>query len=115
ASVGLALAAPESWVVDVLTLTEVYDSAAMIVLAGVLRTFPYALLVVWPAVRSIPPAFLDAAAVDGLGPWGQAVKVALPMTREAGFTRPTEGKRARVRSGTTGLARLGPWRSPWRP
>jgi iron(III) transport system permease protein len=66
-----------------LELPSVYDSAAMVVLAAVLRTFPYALLVLWPAVRSVPPEFLDAAAVDGLGPWGQAWKVALPLTRRA--------------------------------
>ncbi len=74
---GMALVfAYRSWSV-------VYDSAAMVVLAAVLRTFPYAMLVVWPALRSVPPALLDAAAVDGLGPWGQALRVALPMTRAA--------------------------------
>jgi iron(III) transport system permease protein len=36
--------------------------------------------VLWPAVRTIPPEFLDAAAVDGLGPLGRVVKVALPVT-----------------------------------
>jgi iron(III) transport system permease protein len=60
-----------------------YDSGALIAVAAVLRTFPYALLVLWPAVRSIPPEFLDAAAVDGLGPWGQAGKVGLPLTLPA--------------------------------
>jgi iron(III) transport system permease protein len=62
---------------------DFYDSSAMVVLAGVLRTFSYALLVLWPSVRTIPPAFLDAAAVDGLGPWGVAWRVAIPMTRPA--------------------------------
>jgi iron(III) transport system permease protein len=60
-----------------------YDSGALIAMAAVLRTFPYALIVLWPAVRSIPPEFVDAAAVDGLGPWGQAGKVALPLTLPA--------------------------------
>jgi iron(III) transport system permease protein len=55
----------------------------MIVLAGVLRSFPYALLVLWPAVRTLPPELLDAAAVDGLGPCGQARRVAIPLTRVA--------------------------------
>jgi iron(III) transport system permease protein len=64
-------------------LPSVYDSSMMVVLADVLRTLPYALLVLWPAVRTVPPEFLDGAAVDGLGPWGQVGKVALPMTRSA--------------------------------
>ena len=55
----------------------------MVVLAAVLRTLPYAMAVLWPAQRSIPPALLDAAAVDGLGPFGQALRVGLPMTRAA--------------------------------
>jgi iron(III) transport system permease protein len=61
----------------------VYDSAAMFVLADVLRTLPYALLVLWPAVRLIPPALLESAALDGLDGWGQAWRVAIPSTRGA--------------------------------
>ena len=44
----------------------VYGSPALLVLAYVLRTLPYALLVLWPAVRSLPPAYLEAAAPGGL-------------------------------------------------
>jgi iron(III) transport system permease protein len=61
----------------------VADTAAIVVLAGVLRTFPYALIVLWAAVRGLPPELLDASAVDGLGAWGQAWKVAIPLTRGA--------------------------------
>lgn len=64
---------------------RVYDSAAMVVLAGVLRTFPYALLVLWPAIRTIPREYLDAAAVDGLGTRGVVGRVAIPLTRGATF------------------------------
>lgn len=60
---------------------DVYDSAAIVLLAAVLRTFPYALLVLWPAVRTIPPGYLDSAAVDGLGPWETVRRVAIPTTR----------------------------------
>ncbi|MGE3822490.1 MAG: ABC transporter permease, partial [Isosphaeraceae bacterium] len=59
---------------------RIYDSAAMVVLAGVARTFPYALLVLWPAVRSIPDEYLDAAEVDGLGPYRRVRQVAIPAT-----------------------------------
>ncbi len=65
------------------SIPRVYDSSAMIVLAAVLRTFPYAVLVAWPAVRSIPTAYLDAALVDGLQRWGQALRVGLPLTRSS--------------------------------
>lgn len=62
---------------------SVYDSQAIVVLAYVLRTLPFALLVLWPSLRSIPQDYLDAAALDGEGPWGQVWRVALPMTRGA--------------------------------
>ena len=88
ASVALALATPGpvagmALVYAYRGFPTLYDSAAMIVLAAVLRTFPYALLVLWPAVRGLPPEFLDAAAVDGLGPAGQVWHVGLPLTRAA--------------------------------
>lgn len=61
----------------------VYDTPVIIVLALVLRTLPYALLVLWPSVRACPPDLLDAAALDGYGPAGQIWRVALPSTRGA--------------------------------
>jgi iron(III) transport system permease protein len=61
----------------------VYDSPLLIVLAAVVRTLPFALLALWPVVRTIPPEWLDAAAVDGLGPSGQIARVAIPATRDA--------------------------------
>ena len=54
-----------------------------LILAYVLRTLPYALLVLWPAVRSLPPAYLEAASLEGYGTWGQARRVAIPLTRRA--------------------------------
>jgi iron(III) transport system permease protein len=61
----------------------VYDTPVVIVLALVLRTLPYALLVLWPSVRACPPELLDAAALDGYGPAGQIWRVAFPATRGA--------------------------------
>jgi iron(III) transport system permease protein len=61
-------------------LREVNDSPLMIVLAMLVRTLPYALLVLWPAVRTIPNEHLDAAALDGHGAWGQIQQVAIPLT-----------------------------------
>lgn len=62
---------------------RVYDSSALLVLAYILRTLPYALVVLWPAVRSLPPEYLEAAALEGYGAWGQARRVAIPLTRGA--------------------------------
>lgn len=84
-SVALALAAPGpvagmALVFAYRSVPIVYDTAAKLVLAGVLRTFPYALLILWPAVRAIPGEYLDAAAIDGFGAWGVIRRVAVRMT-----------------------------------
>ena len=62
---------------------ELYDSSAMVVMAQALRALPYVLLVLWPFVRSFPQDYLDAAALDGHGPWGQMFRVALPLSFRA--------------------------------
>jgi iron(III) transport system permease protein len=59
----------------------VYDSPAMVVMAETLRTLPYSLLMLWPFLRSFPQDYLDAAALDGIGPWGQVFRVVLPLSR----------------------------------
>jgi iron(III) transport system permease protein len=85
-ALGLATPGPVAGMALVYAYRDVpllYDYPVMIVLAAVLRTLPYGVLVLWPAVRAVPPEFLDAAAVDGLGPVGQAWHVALPLTRTA--------------------------------
>jgi iron(III) transport system permease protein len=63
------------------TFPSVYDSAAMVVMAETLRTFPYSLLILWPFLRSFPQEYLDAASLDGIGPWGQVFRVVLPLSR----------------------------------
>jgi iron(III) transport system permease protein len=88
ASVALALAAPGpvagmALVRAYRSLPVVYDSPGILVMAAVLRTLPYALLVLWPAVRAIPPAYLEAAALDGCDTPAQVRRVALPLTRAA--------------------------------
>jgi iron(III) transport system permease protein len=86
AAVGLATPGPVVGMALVLAYIQVpliFDSRFMIVLADVVRTLPFALLVLWPAVRTIPPAWLDAAALDGYAPAAVAARVALPATRDA--------------------------------
>ncbi len=41
------------------------------------------ILVIWPFIRSFPQDYLDAAALDGHGPWGQVFRVALPLSIRA--------------------------------
>jgi iron(III) transport system permease protein len=61
----------------------IYDTPAVLIVAYVLRTLPYALLVLWPALRAIPDAYLESAALDGYGPWGQIRRIAIPLTLPA--------------------------------
>ncbi len=88
ATVAVTLAVPGpvagmALVIAYLNWPAVYDSPALVVLAYVLRTLPYALLVLWPAIRSLPPEYLEAAELEGYGAWGQVRRVALPLTRGA--------------------------------
>jgi len=62
---------------------SIYDSPTLIVLAETLRSMPYALLLLWPFLRSFPQDYLDAAALDGYGPWRQMFRVVLPLSRRA--------------------------------
>jgi iron(III) transport system permease protein len=36
-----------------------------------IRSLPPATLITWYSLRTVPPEMLDAAAVDGAGPWGR--------------------------------------------
>jgi iron(III) transport system permease protein len=86
--VALTLAAPGPVVglalkLAYLRLPLVHDTGLIVVLAYAARTLPYAIIVLWPALRLIPPEFLDAALVDGYGPWGRLQRVALPLSRGA--------------------------------
>ena len=67
-------------VVAYLPIPLVYDSPIRVVLAYVLRTLPYAVLVLWPAVRSLPTGVPRSGGARRLRPWGQARRVAIPLT-----------------------------------
>ncbi len=60
---------------------NVSDGPTIMILAYVVRTLPYALLVLWPSMQSIPQAWLDTTALEGHRPWGQAWWIARPSTR----------------------------------
>ena len=59
------------------------DSSMRVVLAETLRCLPYALLLLWPFLRSFPQDYLDAAALDGYGPMGRMFHVVIPLSRRA--------------------------------
>jgi iron(III) transport system permease protein len=63
-----------------LRLPSIYDSPAMVVLAQAMRTIPYALLILWPALQVLPGELLESAAVDGLDAWGIVRRVAVPLS-----------------------------------
>jgi iron(III) transport system permease protein len=58
----------------------IYNSPIILVMTYIMRTWPYALLILWPAVRSLPPEHFEAAELDGYGPIGQVRRIAVPMT-----------------------------------
>src|SRR5262249_35130978 len=58
-------------------------SPVPIVWAHLLRFTPYALAILWPAVRLVPSELRDAARLEGAGPLGELWHVTAPMTRKA--------------------------------
>ncbi len=87
-TVALTLAVPGpvagmALVLAYIDLPIVYDTPVRVVFAYMMRTLPYAVLVLWPAVRSLPRAYFEAASLDGYGTWGQARRVAIPLTMTA--------------------------------
>ncbi len=61
-------------------VSAVYDSSIMIILAETARSLPYAILLLWPFAWAFPQDYLDAAAIDGLGPPSRAWRVVLPLS-----------------------------------
>jgi ABC-type Fe3+ transport system permease subunit len=49
----------------------------------VARLFPYAVAVVWPAVRDVPRDLRESARVDGATTWGEFRRVTWPAARRA--------------------------------
>ena len=66
-----------------LHIPPVSDTVAILMLGAAVRALPFALLVLWPAIRSLPPSFLETAELEGLGPFGRLWRVSLPLTMRA--------------------------------
>ena len=88
ACVALTLATPGpvagmALVLAYRNVPDIYDTPIILAFAYALRTLPYAFLILWPSLRSVPQTYLESAELDGLDMWGRTAKVALPMTRGA--------------------------------
>jgi iron(III) transport system permease protein len=60
-----------------------YDlsTPAPVLWAHVARLLPYAVAVIWPAVRDVPRDLREVARVDGAGPWSEFRKAVWPFSR----------------------------------
>ena len=60
-------------------LVKLYDQSILAPVAALaIRGLPVATLILWHAFATLPREVLDAAAVDGAGPIGRLVRIALP-------------------------------------
>ena len=85
-ALALAVPGPVAGMALVLAYHDVqwiYSTPVILCLAYFVRIGPYALLLLWPALRAIPEEAFESAELDGLGPLGQAWSVALPYTSRA--------------------------------
>jgi iron(III) transport system permease protein len=82
-AVALATPGPVAGMAMVLayrSVDRIYDSPAIVVLTYIMRTWPYALLLLWPAVRGLPGEYFETAELEGCGPFDQVRRIALPLT-----------------------------------
>jgi multiple sugar transport system permease protein len=64
-------------------LTEQLPSLAIVVLAEVWKTTPFMALLLLAGLALVPQDLLNAAQMDGAGPWKRLVKVILPLIKPA--------------------------------
>ena len=89
--VSLALNRPTQWWGDNSSvlgriadgLAAMADSPVVLVWLLTLRTLPFTVLVLWPAVRLVNRTMIEAAEIDGAGWWGRLWHIELPSCRSA--------------------------------
>jgi multiple sugar transport system permease protein len=64
-------------------LTQQLPSLAIVVLAEVWKTTPFMALLLLAGLALVPQDLLNAAAMDGAGPWKRLVKVIVPLIKPA--------------------------------
>lgn len=80
-AVSLAIPAPVAGVALKLAYLRVrwlVETPGLLIVAQTLRVLPYALVMIWPAVRALPRAWFETAALEGLGPARQLSLIGLP-------------------------------------
>jgi len=60
-------------------LADLYDSNFAPWLAQTIRALPVAILILLPALATVPEAMLDSATIDGAGWWSRLLRIALPQ------------------------------------
>lgn len=60
-------------------LAPLYDSRFAPWLVQTIRALPMVALVLWAALATVPQSIIDAATTDGVGWWGQLLRIALPQ------------------------------------
>ena len=54
-----------------------------VILVHTVRMFPFAVAILWPAIRLIPRELFELARLDGLGPGGELRAIVWPLSRKA--------------------------------
>ena len=62
-------------------LTDTWSAIAIIILAEVWKTTPFMALLLMAGLALVPEDLLDAAAVDGAGPWQRLTRITLPIMK----------------------------------
>jgi multiple sugar transport system permease protein len=73
--IGLLGVAPVNWLQD--------QPMTSIILMNIWRGIAFAMILFLAALQGISPSVLEAAAIDGAGPWSRFVHVILPLLRYA--------------------------------
>jgi multiple sugar transport system permease protein len=64
-------------------LADPAGALGAVILADVWKTSPFVALILLAGLQSVPEDLLEAAEVDGAGPWRRFVRVTLPLLRPA--------------------------------
>ena len=62
-------------------LTDTWSAVGIIILAEVWKTTPFMALLLMAGLALVPEHLLDAAAVDGAGPWQRLTRITLPIMK----------------------------------
>lgn len=73
----------EPWTAVPARLLWYGPSPLPLIVVAVVRFFPYAVAVLWPAMALLPRELLEASRLDGRGPLGEWFAVVEPLTRPA--------------------------------